>query len=431
MNNSGAIAGIASFSHVESAQSDSLLAGAVGFFLSARIIFALVSAKWLNIGSEPGVAAAFGAASLLLLLASLQACGAGARPLGWAWNIPSMRWIVAYLAFSCCSLVWTAAVSRAASSLYWCALLFDVITVLALFRGHDVGTAAHSLMKGFIWGSSALAAIAWMMPAADDLRLGDLDYFNTNQIGNLCALAVFLSNLLGQREHGRWRLPALFLTVTLIRSLSKSTLVAFAAAHAYRLLRDSGTSRAKKVMLLLGGLVVLAAFWGLLDAYYGVYTTAGNQAETLTGRTAIWAWAMQAAVRSPWIGNGIDAMWKVMPPFGPDMFEARHAENELLQQFFAYGAVGVVMLVGIYRSLWRRFRSVKNESAQATLKALLIFVWIRGLAEAEPFDLLLPLWLITTLVLLVERSPFQVRRAQTAWSRGPIVDDAGAVRRPA
>jgi O-antigen ligase len=426
----GAIAGVASLSFGEAAHSASLLAGAAGFFFSARPIFVLVSAKWLNIGTEPGVAAAFGLGFVLLLLASLQAYGEGTESLGWVWKIGVMRWVALFLAFSCCSLLWTAAASRGASFLYWCALAFDVITVLALFRGHDAETAAHSLMAGFVWGSCVLSAIAWMMPVAADLRLGNLDYFNTNQIGNLCALAVFLCSLLAQRERGRWRLPALFLTVTLIRSLSKSTLVAFAAAQAYRLMRDSGMSRAKKMMLLLGVVLALAAFWGLLDAYYGVYTTAGNQAETLTGRTAIWAWALQNALACPWIGNGIDAMWKIMPPFGRDLFEARHAENELLQQFFAYGVVGVVMLVGVYGSLWRKFRLVKNESTQATLKALLIFVWIRGLAEAEPFDLLLPLWLITTLALMVERSPFQVRWTRNRWSGSPSVAAASA-RRPA
>ena len=35
--------------------------------------------------------------------------------------------------------------------------------------------------------------------------------------------------------------------------------------------------------------------------------------------------------------------------------------------------------------------------------SLLLFVVVRGLAEAEPFDLLLPLWSIVLISLLVER----------------------------
>jgi predicted benzoate:H+ symporter BenE len=77
------------------------------------------------------------------------------------------------------------------------------------------------------------------------------------------------------------------------------------------------------------------------------------------------------------------------------MFEARHAENEVLQQFFTYGLAGVAMLAGIYGTLYRSIRSLPRCSARTVLSGLLLFILIRGLAEAEPFDLLLPLWSIT------------------------------------
>ena len=41
----------------------------------------------------------------------------------------------------------------------------------------------------------------------------------------------------------------------------------------------------------------------IYEAYYDIYTTAGNQAETLTGRTAIWTYVLNAAVEQPWIGQ--------------------------------------------------------------------------------------------------------------------------------
>jgi O-antigen ligase len=97
-------------------------------------------------------------------------------------------------------------------------------------------------------------------------------------------------------------------------------------------------------------------------------------------------------------------MWKVAPPFGGELFEARHAENELLQQFFAYGVAGIAMLVAIYGSLWRRFRTVCNQSERSVLLSLVVFAIVRGVAEAEPFDLLLPLWLISTFALLLHRN---------------------------
>jgi O-antigen ligase len=95
-------------------------------------------------------------------------------------------------------------------------------------------------------------------------------------------------------------------------------------------------------------------------------------------------------------------MWKVVPPFGSDQFEARHAENELLQQFYAYGVVGIAMLIGLYGSLYRRIRRLNRSTVKIIFVGILLFVLVRGLAEAEPFDLLLPLWLIVLISLLAE-----------------------------
>jgi len=382
----------------------SILGLAAGCFFSGRAVFVLISARWLGAGTEPGVFATFAIGAILLIAACLNAFGSRSQPIGWIWKIGTFRWLAVYLVFSGCSLLWSAAVAPAASALYWGALLADVIIVILVCRGSGIANGAHSMMKGFIAGSCILSVIAWLMPAAEDLRLGDLDYFNTNQIGNLCALSVLLCCILESRKDGRWRIPSAFLTLTLFRSLSKTTLVAFLVAQGYRLLQDAGLSRRKKLLITLSTVVLVVSFWGLFDAYYGVYTTAGNQAETLTGRTAIWAWTLDASVSKPLAGNGFDAMWKVAPPFGGEMFEARHAENELLQQFFAYGVMGIVMLVGIYASLWRRFRRVADRSERTTLIALLLFVLIRGFAEAEPFDLLLPLWMIAAVTLLQVRT---------------------------
>jgi O-antigen ligase len=120
-----------------------------------------------------------------------------------------------------------------------------------------------------------------------------------------------------------------------------------------------------------------------------------------------------AAIERPIAGHGLDSMWKVVPPFGPDAFEPRHAENELLQQFYAYGAFGVILLAGIYGSLWLQMRRLPRSPLRIVFLSILVYILVRGLAEAEPFDLLLPLWSIVTLSLLMEsvaqeEAPFQV-----------------------
>jgi exopolysaccharide production protein ExoQ len=278
----------------------------------------------------------------------------------------------------------------------------DVAMVVLLLRAGSVTDITHSIMKGFLWGACCLAMIAWIMPAQYDLRLGDEEFFNTNQIGNLCALAVFMAQCLTRRKDGKWWFATIFLTVTVIRSLSKATIVAFLVSESFLVIQDRSMSRKAKALLTTATLLVILCFWGLFEAYYDVYTTAGNQAETLTGRTAIWSYVMDAALERPWMGHGFDSMWKVIPPFGPDRFEARHAENELLQQFYSYGATGICMLVGLYGSLCRQICKLPQDSLKVVSSGILLFVVVRGLAEAEPFDLLLPLWAIVMISLLIE-----------------------------
>lgn len=375
-----------------------------GMYFSGRTIFVLVTARWFNFGTEPGVLAGFVFAAGIALAAALGTFGARGNPNYRPWTSGSLRWVVLYLTFSGCSFFWTASVSVASSALYWLSLMGDVSIVILLVRGAATEQVLDSLLKGYIAGSCALATIAWMMPVAADLRLGDIDYFNTNQIGNLCALSLLMYSLLAARGDVAWRIVPWFLGITLLRSLSKATLAAFVACLLYRLLRDTSVARRKKWLLASLTVVLTLSFWSLLSAYYNVYTTNGNQAETLTGRTAIWAWTLDASLKKPWFGNGFDAMWKVAPPFGGELFEARHAENELLQQFFAYGLCGLVLLLGIYGSLYRNIRALPAGPVRFALTAFLIYVTIRGLAEAEPFDLLLPLWLVTALAFLLQQS---------------------------
>jgi O-antigen ligase len=311
--------------------------------------------------------------------------------------------VFVFLVFSGCSLAWSATVSLPTSFAYWCGMASDVAMVIQLLRAGSMAAVSSSLIKGFIVSSCCLALIAWILPAdPTDLRLGDEEFFNTNQIGNLCAFAILLAQYLMRRKQGRWGWAIFLLAVTLLRSLSKATLIAFLVSEAFLLIQDRSITRKTKLYLAGAVLVVVLAFWGLFQAYYDIYTTTGNQAETLTGRTAIWAYVSSSALEQPWIGHGFDSMWKVVPPFGPDRFEARHAENELLQQFYSYGAMGVVMLAGIYGSLFRQIRRRLRGPLKMIFFSMLLYVAVRGLAEAEPFDLLLPLWSIVLLSLLVE-----------------------------
>lgn len=378
-------------------------AAAVGFFFSFRTILVLMTERWLHVGTKAGVIAGLLIGFTLFLLIAFQAMGPAPRPIARIGRITSVRWVFFFLFFSGCSLSWSGTVSAFASFLYWSQMATDVATVVLLLRSGPVAQIAHSMLKGFICSTCLLSVIAWILPVQSDLRLGDPEFFNTNQIGNLCAIGIFAAQFLLSCKNGKWGAALLFLNLTLVRSLSKATLAAFVAGQVFVLVSDRSTTRKRKMLLAFGSILVVLTFWGWIGAYYTTYTDSG-QIGSLTGRTAIWAYTLDAALAKPWLGNGIDSMWKVFPPFGSDLFEARHAENELLQQFFSYGVVGIVMLIGIYGSLYRRIRALPVGRPRIVLIGLMLFVVIRGIAEAEPFDLLLPLWMITLVSGIAEEA---------------------------
>jgi exopolysaccharide production protein ExoQ len=376
---------------------------AVGFFFAFRAAVVFFFVRLLGADPSAGSAANLGLGFLLLLLACFQSLGRVNRTLRSMLRLPPVAWVFAFLLIALCSLAWSATVSLPNSFAYWCGLASDVAIVVLLFRAGSTPVVAHSFLKGFIVGACCIALIAWILPAdPSDLRLGDAEFINTNQIGNLCAVAILFAQYLMRRKDGRWKLTAAFLAITLIRSLSKTTLAAFLVAEIFLLLRDRSIPRKTKLLMAAASLLIVVAFLGLFQAYFDIYTTSGNQAETLTGRTAIWATVLDSALQQPILGHGFDSLWKIIPPFGPDRFEARHAENELLQQFYAYGVFGIVLLAGLYTSLYLQIRRLPRGPVQIAFFSILLYVLVRGIAEAEPFDLLLPLWSIVLLSLVID-----------------------------
>jgi exopolysaccharide production protein ExoQ len=378
--------------------SGSGIAFVLGFFFAFRLAITILMMGLLGADSQSGSAARLGLGFLLFAVVCLTSLGALPR---WLVGTPTVRWVLLYLAFSGSSLLWGETASAPVSALYWCSTVADVAMVFLLLRDGEVAQITSSLMKGFIWGAVGIACIAWLMPTQYDLRLGDEVYFNSNSICNVCVFAVFFCQYLMRQTRTKLGLVTVFLILTALRSLSKTTIAAFLVSQIVLLIQDRAMSRRMKISLTFASIVVVLAFWGLFEAYYDFYTTNGNQAETLTGRTAIWAYLLNAVPEHLWIGHGFDSMWNVVPAFGT--FEARHAENELLEQLYSYGIVGLVLLCGIYVSLYRGIRRFASPSWKAIGTSMMLFVVVRGVAEAEPFDLLLPLWMVVMFGALLHK----------------------------
>jgi exopolysaccharide production protein ExoQ len=383
-------------------QSASMLSAIVGFIFAFRI-----SLTFLWFQSD----AASGSAVVVALSVGLLLCAFGY----WAINSQlrlstyprPITWIGIYLVLTAFSLLWTTTQSILSAVGYWIAMAADVGTVM-LMLSDRVMARSRQMMQGFIIGTAVVAFIAWSAPTMADLRLGDEDFLHPNALGFNLAIATLFAIYLAS-YHKAWKWLAAGLAFTLVRTLSKASIMAFLAASLYYLLRGSRISHKAKIKIGIAASLALAYFWTLLEAYADLYTQ-GSQAETLTGRTVIWAESFSIAMEKPWLGHGFYSFRWVVPLFGD--FEAWQAHNEFLQQFFAYGIVGVFLVLALYWVFYRQVRVTPNCGLKTLATALLIFALVRGIVDTDRFDLSYPLWLMAMLsISLSSVDPARPRRS--------------------
>jgi O-antigen ligase len=188
-------------------------------------------------------------------------------------------------------------------------------------------------------------------------------------------------------------------------------MVALFIAEGFYLLREKQISRGLKIKIGAVAAVVRAAFSTMLEAYWTGYVTTANinQAETLTGRTAIWSTAFFMAIERPWIGHGFYSFRALIPSFGS--FEPWHAHNEALQQFFEYGFAGVMVTIGLYVSLARCAKRNAGSHYASLVSVLILFSVIHGLTESVNFGLTIPLWLFAALALALNSASMEAPTA--------------------
>jgi O-antigen ligase len=141
--------------------------------------------------------------------------------------------------------------------------------------------------------------------------------------------------------------------------------------------------------------------WPLVSPYVEQYSQSAAVA-TLTGRTAIWASSWEIGSERPWFGHGFYSYRSIVPFFGE--FEAWQAHNDLLQQFFSYGIVGVLLACAVYVSLFGYLRRSRSSPEVNLGYGIFVFGLIHGLTEANHIDLAIPVRLIVLLVVWCNRS---------------------------
>jgi exopolysaccharide production protein ExoQ len=382
----------------ETRRSFLLLPGLIGFVFAFRVCLTVL---WFQDEPQQGAIVSVALSLTLLTIAALSTIGSTPSITASCFRTPTLRWIAAFLGLNLISLLWTAGPLDAAAS-YWAAWIADVATIWFILRGGPAEDQAAAVMKGFIWGASLVAIVAWGLPTMPDLRLGDELYLHPNYIAMICVFGTLMALYLAH-QNTNWRWPAFWLTLTLIRTISKTSIVAFLITIIFYLFKETALRRATKVKIAIAGGIILAALSGLLARYIDTYAESTDPS-TLTGRTVIWATTSELALEKPLLGHGFYAYRFVVPPFGT--FEATHAHNELLQQFFAIGALGVTLVIGLYWAVFRQTRRAPRSSLKTLAATLLLFASLHGITDTLPFDLSYPLWLMTMLsILLASRTP--------------------------
>ena len=376
----------------------------VGLFLGFHLIV-IVLAVWL-FGTTPqdGEMVDLSLNYLVLIVVAFVCLGDAPYRLRFLRSAPAF-WALFFLAFSGCSLAWTVAASVPAAIVFWFAMAADVAMVVLLLRSRHAELVIGGLFRGFVYGACSVAIIAWILPTPTDKRLGYEGLMGTNPIGFLCAFAFFLAQYLVLVRRERHTLAMILLGVTLLRSLSKTTIIAFLLSQTILLAASRNIPRRTKIIVTASAVLIVLTFSSLLVAYVEDYATSNaegySEADSLSGRLGIWALTGSEAIERPWFGHGFHSVWNVIPPFGRDHFEIRHAHNELLQQFYAYGGVGVLLFFGIYVSFFLQIRRLPHGTLRTFLYSFLVFILIRGLTDTEVFDLSLPLWMILLLSALM------------------------------
>jgi exopolysaccharide production protein ExoQ len=386
-------------SGVRIARSPVLFAECIGFFFVFRVslIFLFFQSNPV-VGTELTIVFDLALIFAAILFTTNERARAQQLPLN-----ATIHWIFALLAFSLASITWTGAQSAVSALGYWTGMVADIVIVLLLLRHRDVVGTTEDIMKGVVWGAAALALVAWCSPPTQDLRIGNEDFLHPNTLGLELAIATFMAQYLAP-QGARWKWLGIGLAITLLRTLSKTSIIAFTLAECWYLMRTTRLSRKVKLRICAAALVVVVCFWPLLSSYTEAYnnTGSGNQAETLTGRTAIWAVAFTMGLDKPWLGHGLYSFRALVPAFGD--FEPWEAHNELLQEFFEYGLVGVAIVAGTYLSFYRHVRRAPANELKALAVNVFVFALIHGLTDAVNFDLTYPLWLLTALSLCLSRS---------------------------
>jgi O-antigen ligase len=327
-----------------------------------------------------------------------------------------------------------------------------LFTTLFFSRGQDVSPVLSAIKYSLCFLFLASLAVAAVRPQMViqthyvgllpglNIRLWGLTQ-HANSIGPL-AVVFLLINIHRPFVHRVVNGMAIMLGVTVLLLAQSKTawaaiLLALPVQYYYRAGSGSNVQKllderfAKPVLALavtvlaLGGITIFLVAYDFdlrsaIDHILGRET--GRSVASLTGRTQIWAVALNEWSRNPLFGYG-PTIWDVAYRLSLGMDFASSAHNQFLQSLSGAGIVGLVGLT-IYLILLARFAYAAANGTKGLSMALFLYVFVRCVTDAplrldsifSP-DVFCQMALFQLLVAHVENARFPLSRSTQAGTR--------------
>ncbi len=307
------------------------------------------------------------------------------------------------------SLLWTPHPATAAA--YFLANLVLALISYMLCKLYPISDVFLVTCKGTAYAAAASTPLSIVLIGFSSGRLGGVNGNSMTSVissagilGTICVVYLFQVKAISKY------LAIVFFSInmaSLYLTFNKTGIIAFVMAAIVFVVLAPGDSkqRTKRVAILLVGLTL--ALYGL-SSKIAEYATKSEGAETLSGRTILWASTYKQIVNGPYIrGYGETAFLTLGPGINSDLQHFVHPHNEFLAIWFNFGLVGVVLVYSAYFALANvSLKAYKRGVGHPAVLVLCVVInyLVYGIASASFSMCLLPIqWLILYDCLLSRR----------------------------
>ncbi len=254
-------------------------------------------------------------------------------------------------------------------------------------------------------------------------------FTHKNTLGRLMALAavVFYTLARGAGRTGRsyWMFLALSLAVLWLSRSGTAIVITSALFVSFPVVAWVQRSPRGRLLPATGFIILcatMAFLSGVLDL--GEFMQFLGKDETLTGRTFVWAYAVDAITSHPYFGYGYTAFWvadeglEIQAALGPAFV---HAHNGYLDLALQLGLIGLLaFVITMVRNLSRSLRTGISEFEDIWPTMFLIFVLMYNMTESSILARNNLFWILYVSTSLSITQAFKARRVRVAAGLGEV-----------